>query len=289
MSLATLEPTSDRVIAASRPPAHWRLYAIEGVLLGCFLISACAFSALLEHPSSPVRAAVENHHVRRTLMGLAMAVTGLCLVYSPLGRRTGPHLNPAMTLTFLRLGRIAPRDAAGFVAGQFVGGSLGVLVAAVALGGFARDTRYAVNTPGPYGIAAAWAAEFLIALVLVCVVFTANRSRLVKFTGCFAALLTWFYITFEAPISGTGVNAARTFASSLFADVWTGWWIYFTAPPLGMLAGVELLRLAGRTKGSLCGKLTHDPRSVFRCDCLRRGGERTATTTPTTSTKGLTS
>jgi aquaporin Z len=272
MTAMTLEQSRDTSRSAVR--ANWRLYAIEAALVGCLLLVTCAIVAVMAHPSSPVAVAVPDGLVRRALTGVCIALTVVCIVYSPLGRRTGPHLNPAMTLTFLRLGRIAPRDAAGFIAGQFIGGALGVLLAAVLLGGAAHDTHYAVNTPGPYGVLPAWVAEFAIALLLVCVVFTVNKSRLVKFTGCFAAGLTWTYITFESPISGTGVNAARTFASSLFSNIWTGWWIYFTAPPLGMLTGVELLRLLGRKQESLCGKLAHDPTCFFKCNCVQQATER---------------
>jgi aquaporin Z len=272
MAVMTLEHSRNSV--SSVVGANLRLYAIEASLVSCLLLVTCAIVAVMAHPSSPVAVAVPEGLVRRALTGVCIAMTAMCIVYSPLGRRTGPHLNPAMTLTFLRLGRIAPLDAAGFVAGQFIGGAFGVLVAAVLLGGAAHDTHYAVNTPGPYGILPAWVAEFAIALLLVFVVFTVNRTRLVKFTGCFAAALTWTYITFESPISGTGVNAARTFASSLFSNIWTGWWIYFTAPPLGMLAGVELLRLLGRKQESLCGKLAHHPTCFFKCNCLQHNAER---------------
>jgi aquaporin Z len=40
-----------------------------------------------------------------------MGLTGIGLVFSPLGKRSGAHMNPAVTLTFLRLGKIRPWDA----------------------------------------------------------------------------------------------------------------------------------------------------------------------------------
>ena len=73
---------------------HWPEYMIEGVYLGTFMISACAFSALMEDPASPVRMSLMNGDVRRFLVGVAMGLTAILLIYSPLGQRSGAHMNP---------------------------------------------------------------------------------------------------------------------------------------------------------------------------------------------------
>src|SRR5262245_24900971 len=99
---------------------HWPEYLIEAAGLGLFMVSACLFTALLEHPSSPVRQTVMAPMLRRIPMGLAMGLTAVAIVYSPFGQRSGAHLNPALTLTFWRLGKVKPWDAAFYVAAQFV-------------------------------------------------------------------------------------------------------------------------------------------------------------------------
>src|SRR5436309_16051016 len=128
-----------------------RLYLIEAALLGIFMISACTFGIALEHPSSPIRQAIDDAAVRRVLMGAAMGLTAIGLIYSPWGRRSGAHMNPATTLAFTRLGRVSARDAAGYVLLQFVGGTLGVVLMALLLGSRLADppVNYAVTAPGP--------------------------------------------------------------------------------------------------------------------------------------------
>ena len=74
---------------------HWPEYVIEGLCLGMFMISACIFAALLEHPASPVRMNIASPDLRRLLAGIAMGLTAILLIYSPLGQRSGAHMNPA--------------------------------------------------------------------------------------------------------------------------------------------------------------------------------------------------
>jgi aquaporin Z len=65
------------------------------------------------------------------------------------------------------------------------------------------------------------------------------------------------FITIEAPLSGMSMNPARTVGSGFWAHDWTAVWVYFTAPPLGMLLAAELyLRRYGRDR-IFCAKLHH--------------------------------
>lgn len=249
---------------------HWPEYLMEAGELALFMISACAFATLLQHPASPVRNAIAGEVPRRILMGLAMGSTAIAIVMSPWGKQSGAHFNPAVTLTFLRLGKIHPMDALFYVASQFVGGIFGVTVAAVLLRGAVAHTavHYATTVPGRHGIAVAFAAELAISFgLMVTVLVVSNREAIARYTPCFVGALVATYIGLEAPLSGMSMNPARTFGSAIGAMSWHALWIYFTAPPLGMLGAAELFL---RTRGGAapaCAKLHHanNKRCIFRC------------------------
>lgn len=255
---------------------HWPEYTIEAGLLGIFMVSACLFSVLLFYPAWPVARAIPDPFTRRVLMGLAMGSTAVALNYSAWGKRSGAHYNPAVTLTFARLGKVAPWDAAGYVVAQFIGAVLGVLVARSLVQMMLADdqVRFAVTRPGRSGVAAAFVAEVVISSILMTVVLIATNSRrLAPYTGLLAGLLVATFITVEAPLSGMSMNPARTVGSAFWAGDWTALWIYFTAPPLGMLLAAELhLRRRG-PQGVFCAKLHHrnQKRCIF-CEYRRTGG-----------------
>lgn len=251
--------------------SHWPEYLMEGAGLALFMISACVFVVLLEHPSSFANQALPDGTLRRVLIGIAMGLTAIALIYSPIGKRSGAHLNPAVSLTFWRLGKIEGWDAFFYVGAQFAGGALGVLLATLLLTPMLvgdAAVNYAVTVPGTQGPWVAFLAEGAISFgLMLMVLIVSNRHGLNRYTGLFAGALVALYIAIEAPLSGMSMNPARTVASALPAHVWTSAWLYFVAPPIGMLLAAEIYLLFRGQGSVLCCKLHHenDTRCIFRC------------------------
>jgi aquaporin Z len=102
-------------------------------------------------------------------------------------------------------------------------------------------------------------------------VLLVSNSRAARLTGLCAGALVAIYIVVEAPLSGMSLNPARTLGSAVPAGAWSGFWIYVTAPPLGMLLAAEVFVRARGVAAVLCAKLAH-PRSgpcIFRCELPR--------------------
>jgi aquaporin Z len=232
---------------------------MEAALLGGFMVSALAFTVWLEHPASPLRAAIGSALLRRLLIGVGMGATATVLIYSTWGRRSGAHMNPAVTLAFVRLGLVTPGTAAGYIAAQFIGGVIGVAVARALFGpAVAHATvRFAATTPA-WGQAAAFSAELAMSALLMGAVLAATRAEAWRpHAGLIAAACVAAFITVEAPVSGMSLNPARTLASAVWAGDCTGLWIYFLAPALGMLLAAEVARhLHPPSKDSSCSTMT---------------------------------
>lgn len=247
---------------------HWPEYFCEAAELGLFMISAGLFTILLHHPRSPVVNFIPSEFARRMLTGIAMGGTAIALVFSPLGKRSGAHFNPAVTLTFWRLGKVKNWDTVFYIMAQFIGGIAGVF--AITL--FVHDAvshpkvNYAATLPGMQGVIVAFIAEFVIAFVLMSVVLqVSNTPHIARYTGLFAGALVATYITLESPLSGMSMNPARTFGSAFVGHLWTGLWIYFTAPVLAMQFAAAIYL---RGKGTVyCAKYHHYNRyrCIFNC------------------------
>ncbi len=249
---------------------HWPLYLYEGLELALFMISACVCTVILFHSGYPALLAIPSAVVRRILMGTGMGVTAILIIHSPIGKRSGAHFNPAITLTYLRLRKIALWDAAFYVLFQFTGGVFGVGVSSLLLGRQLADpsVEYAVTVPGRYGTAAAFAAEFFMAALLMAIVlWMSNRPRIASYTSYAIGALIALYILLFAPVSGFSINPARTTGSAIFAHLWTACWLYFTAPLLGMLGTAEVYLRSNGADSILCAKLHPDPAypCPFRC------------------------
>lgn len=269
--------------AADRLRRHWPEYLAESAGLAIFMLAASAFATLIEHPALPLRQAVDAPLARRALMGLAMGGTAIALIYSPLGARSGAHLNPATTLAFWRLGKLHGADAAAYVLAQVIGAFAGMLAAAVALDRYlaAPEVHYVATVPGPWGQLAAFAAEVVITFVLlISVLYVSNHPRRSRFTGVVAGSLVALYITVEAPVSGMSLNPARSLAPAVLAAELDSFWIYLFAPPLGMLLAAVAF-VSARGEGAVrCAKLHHHSaaRCIFHCrfDESPAGGRRSA-------------
>jgi aquaporin Z len=215
--------------------------------------------------------AVSDTHLRRALIGIAMGLTAIAIIYSPWGKQSGAHLNPAVTLTFYRLGKIARWDAVFYVLVQFCGAIAGVGVSALLLGRPVLSdpsVRYVATVPGDWGVSAAFLAELVISFGMMLTVLTfSNRLALNRYTGLAAGALIALYITVEAPLSGMSMNPARTFGSALGANDWTAIWVYLAAPLAGMLAASEVYVRVSGASAVLCCKLHHDNdrRCIFDC------------------------
>jgi aquaporin Z len=238
-----------------------------GIMLVIGLSAVCADFGT----GSSVTGAIPSALLRRLITGTIFAGGAALVVYSILGRISGGHLNPAVTLAFLSLGKIHGRMAAGYVLAQVAGATVAAVATLVVWGNLARSVSDGATVPGPQGPLVALAAETVMTFALVEVILQFMRTPgLAAYTPLAASALVALLVTVEAPVSGTSLNPARSLGPALVAGVFTDLWIYFVGPVAGALAAVAL---AGRLRANLvpCAKLFHT--DDFEChlrDCIYR-------------------
>jgi len=232
---------------------NWTHYLREALGLGMFMISACFFSAMLFSPHSSWHSAIGSSGVRNILMGVAMGSTALFIFYSPLTAPSGSQINPAVSLSFLLIGKMCRYDVMFYIIFQFIGGTVAVFAMQSLVGEPLTNlpVNSAVTVPGKYGPVAALITELVIAfLTMAMALFTSHHEKLKKYTRLFAGCLVCTWVIVAGPISGFGMNPARSFASALPASTWTSFWIYAFMPLAGMLSATAVFVLAQKKKVS---------------------------------------
>lgn len=249
MSIRVFTGSSGLVQLKASFKKNWKLYLMEALGLAIFMISACFFGGMLESKNGALHLAIPNAFIRSVIMGVLMGATALFIFYSPVTAPSGSHINPAVTVTFLRLGKMCRWDAVFFIIFQFLGGTLAVYVMAALMGETLTEppVNYVCTVPGKTGIMAAAVTEFTIAVIMITMVlFTSGNGKLKKHTRLFAGLLVCAYVIVAGPVSGFGMNPARTFSSALPANTWTAFYVYMLVPFAGMLTAAELFLLINK-------------------------------------------
>jgi aquaporin Z len=231
-------------------------------MVGTAILLAVGLSAICLDfgPGSPVVRGLPTATWRLLLTGLVFAGTGSLVAISPLGRRSGAHLNPAVTFAFWLRGKVHPHDLAGYIAAQVAGAGLGVELVAITWGGTARAVRFGATSPGT-GISTPMAAviEAAMTAVLVGVISGMLSSmRTARWTPLVVWLVAAALVWQGARFTGTGLNPARSLWPDLLAGRLDVYWVYLAGPLLGAAIAVGASRLVPGHRGPLTAKMFHD-------------------------------
>jgi aquaporin Z len=248
---------------------HWPEYGAE--LVGTAFLIIVGLSAVVFDfgQGLPMSHLIPSMSLRLLIMGLIFAGSGSLVAISPFGRLSGAHINPSVSLAFLVQGKMQVHDFFGYVIGQIAGAILGEVILVLAWGSYAASVHNGMPLPGAgYPLWLVFLAETVLTFLLVFLIFVfVSSHRMMHWTPLMNWLLVATMVWQEAPISGTSLNPARSFAPALLTGLWLDQWIYWLAPPLGALFAVGAFRLlSAGERDVLTGKLFHVPhyRSVFK-------------------------
>jgi aquaporin Z len=227
---------------------NWRHYLVEAGGIVAFLTFSSVAAVLCHHPASALtRWLGPREWVQRVGIGLVLGALIVAMSYSPWGKRSGAHFNPAVTLGFWQLGRIGTADALWYALAQFAGGLVAGVGLHRALAPWFGHPRIHHNTTQPLAGAHGWAvalgAEIVISsLLMLGLLWTMHSARGKQWTGALAGLLLAVFVVVEAPLSGMSLNPARTLGSAVAAGEAPHLWLYFVGPLGAMWATAEAYR-----------------------------------------------
>jgi aquaporin Z len=224
---------------------NWQTYLMELLGLAGFVLGAGLLTIFLEHPDLPVMKSKLQHYalLRRIPLGIIMGAY-IAIVILLSGKKSGAHINPSVTWTFYRLGKINFTNSLFYTIAQFAGAIGAAVLLKYTLGDLFGHPliNYGNTEPKPpHGTMTAFIAEFIISFILMLVVLMASSSkRFEKYVALISGVLIALYLIIEIPLSGMSLNPARSFAGAFAANKWGYLWIYFVAPTLAMLAASEV-------------------------------------------------
>jgi aquaporin Z len=239
---------------------HWRIWAAEATGTALLVLGALSAVALTLGRNTPVADSVSSSSVRLLLAGLMVGGVVALIAVSPLGRLSGSHLNPAVTLALGVLGRVSAHDLGGYLASQFIGALVGALAFHALWGGVALSVGGGVTHPSVATPVALATEAAMTGLLVATILFCLSRERLARWTPLVVWLLLATLIWRFSRYTGTSLNPARSEGPAAAFDDWHDLWIYLVAPVAGALTVATLWRRAGPTMRPKTAKLFHDCR-----------------------------
>jgi aquaporin Z len=222
----------------------WTLFASEFIGTALLVLIGLSFVILDFGKGSFVLRLIPDAGIRRLITGFLFGSTGGLIAISWIGKESGAHINPAVTLSFFTQKKITFTHALGYIFAQLAGsiaGALPLLLWETA----GSSVYYGATFPGKgYTALTALSGEFLttFAMVLLLFIFIGNK-KLRNFTPLIFPVLYAIMVYAEAPISGTSTNPARTLGPAVISGYWSAWWIYWIGPAAGALAAVAVYNL----------------------------------------------
>jgi aquaporin Z len=203
------------------------------VLVGLSLV------ILMFGTGTPMARLIPSEGLRSLITGFLFGTTGASIALSPVGKISGAHINPAVTLAFQLMGKLDLQTTLVYIVAQLVGALVGSLPLLL-WGTMGKSVAFGATLPGSgYSLSTVILGEVITTFTMVTLlaVFLSFRS-IRPFTPAIFPPLYAFMVWAESPISGTSTNPARSFGPSVISGQWDGWWIYWIGPLVGMLLAV---------------------------------------------------
>jgi len=212
----------------------WRIFWFEFLGTGLLLLIGLSLVTVMFGTGSPIVKWIPYIGYRRLITGFLFGSTGALIAISPIGKVSGAHINPVVTMAFLLFRKIDLRTALSYVLGQFAGAVVGCLPL-LAWGSMGRSVDFGATIPGAgYALSTVLLGEIVTTFTMVSMLSLFLGFRHLRpYTPAIFPILYSIMSFLEAGISGTSTNPARSLGPSVISGQYDGWWIYWAGPVTG--------------------------------------------------------
>jgi len=243
----------------------WQVLVSEFIGTALLLLIGLSLVIFMFGAGSPAAELLPDIGVRRLITGFLFGGLGGLIAISPIGRESGAHINPIATFGFWMMRKISGSVAIGYVVAQLLGAVAGCLPLLL-WGDLGKSVLFGATVPGEgYSLETVVLGEIITTFLMItglCVFLGFRKLR--PFTPALFPFLYSIMVYFEAAISGTSTNPARSFVPAVVAGVWEGWWIFWVGPFIGgLLAILACSFLAKRIEVAKLYYFESDRRRIF--------------------------
>ena len=244
----------------------WRIFFSELVGTALLVLGGLSLVIFMFGSGSPMARVLPSEGLRRLITGFLFGTTGALIAVSPVGKESGAHINPIVSLGFRLMGKLELKLTLVYIFAQLAGAIVGAWPLLL-WGSMGRSVAFGATLPGEgFSTTTVFLGEVVttFATVASLTMFLAFR-KIRPFTPALFPPLYSVMVWAESPISGTSTNPARSLGPALISGQWQGWWIYWLGPLLGtLLALMAFSYLAKRIEVAKLYYFDSDRDRLFR-------------------------
>jgi len=244
----------------------WRIFFSELIGTALLVLGGLSLVIFMFGSGSPMARVLPSEGLRRLITGFLFGTTGALIAVSPVGKESGAHINPIVSLGFRLMGKLELKLTLVYIFAQLAGAIVGAWPLLL-WGSMGRSVAFGATLPGEgFSTTTVFLGEVVttFAMVASLTMFLAFR-KIRPFTPALFPPLYSVMVWAESPISGTSTNPARSLGPALISGQWQGWWIYWIGPLLGtLLALMAFSYLAKRIEVAKLYYFDSDRDRLFR-------------------------
>jgi aquaporin Z len=199
------------------------------------------------------------------LLGIAFAfgLSVVAMAYA-IGHISGCHINPAITIGMVVVGRMKASESIGYIIAQILGAIAGAGILLVIAGGkpgFDISTTglgqngYGAASPQGYSLMSGFIAEVVFTAIFLLVIFGSTSTKNIHggFAGLAIGLSLVLIHIVGIPVTGVSVNPARSIGPAIFVGgtALSQLWLFITAPVLGSIIAALIWRYFVETSDNI--------------------------------------